>query len=300
MEFREQRLSVREAKEIDMVDYLSGLGYKPSKIRNADYWYLSPLRNERTPSFKVNRELNRWYDHGMGKGGNLIDFGIAWHHCTVGELLNKLSGRFSFQKPLLSPLETLHKPEPGITILGDFALTSFGLLRYLSQRHIPVELAGRYCREVRYELNGKIWYGIGFKNDSGGWEIRNSFFKAGSSPKDMTTFKNGSREAVVFEGFMDFLSFKVLHKNLPEKHLDYVILNSVSFFEKARAFMERHQVIRLFLDRDRAGQNCSWRALSIGAGYIDESGLYKDFKDLNQWSMNSGRSQKKHLRPGLR
>ncbi|MDX9883107.1 MAG: toprim domain-containing protein [Prolixibacteraceae bacterium] len=300
MEFRKQRLSVREAKEIDMVDYLSGLGYKPSKIRNADYWYLSPLRNERTPSFKVNRQLNRWYDHGMGKGGNLIDFGIVWHRCTVGELLDKLSGHFSFQKPLLSTSEILHKPEPGINILSDFALTSFGLLRYLSQRGIPVELARRYCREVRYELNGKTWYGIGFKNDLGGWEIRNSFFKAGSSPKGITSFRNGSDEAVVFEGFMDFLSFKVVHKNTPENSLDYVVLNSVSFFEKARPFMEQHRIIRLYLDRDTTGQNSSRRALSIRPEYLDESILYKGFKDLNQWLMNSGGSQKKYLRPGLK
>ena len=36
-----------------MIDYLSKLGYQPAKIKNNDYWYLSPLREERTPSFKV-------------------------------------------------------------------------------------------------------------------------------------------------------------------------------------------------------------------------------------------------------
>ena len=80
MEFWKQGLSLNEAKEIDMVVYLSRLGYEPLKIRNNDFWYLSPLREEKTPSFKINRHLNRWYDHGLGKGGNLIDFGIEYHH----------------------------------------------------------------------------------------------------------------------------------------------------------------------------------------------------------------------------
>lgn len=73
MELREQRLSIEEARQIDIVQYLSGLGYEPAKVRHFDYWYLSPLREEKTPSFKVNRKLNRWYDHGLGKGGNLVD-----------------------------------------------------------------------------------------------------------------------------------------------------------------------------------------------------------------------------------
>ena len=300
MDFRNQRLSINEAKEMDMVIYLSTLGHEPTKIRKNDYWYLSPLREEKTPSFKVNRKLNRWYDHGLGRGGNLIDFGIEFHRCTFGELLNKLSGNLSFQKPHSQLVKSVHETEPKIKVLGDFPLTSSVLLRYLEKRHIPIEIAQKYCREIRYELNEKNYYGIGFKNDLGGWEIRNPYFKASSSPKDITTFKNGSDEAVVFEGFTDFLSFQFLHKYLPEDSQDFVVLNSVSFFERARLFMEQHQAVRLYLDRDAVGQKCSRRALSMSNKYTDESKLYKNHKDLNDWMVNSGKLQKKHLRQKLR
>jgi hypothetical protein len=43
-----RHISCREAKEIDLVDYLQKLGYKPSKIRGQGHWYLSPFRNEKT------------------------------------------------------------------------------------------------------------------------------------------------------------------------------------------------------------------------------------------------------------
>jgi DNA primase len=300
MDFRNQGFSISEAKEMDMVNYLSTLGHEPAKIRNNDYWYLSPLREEKTPSFKVNRKLNRWYDHGLGSGGNLIDFGIEYYHCTVGELLEKLSGNFSFQRPPTHTLERKYEPAPKIKVLDDFALTSLSLLRYLEQRSIPIEIAKKYCREIHYDLNGNTYYGIGFKNDSGGWEIRNPYFKASSSPKDISTFKNGSDEANVFEGFTDFLSFQVLHKNLPEKSQDFVVLNSVSFFERARPFIEQHRAIQLYLDTDATGQNCSKRALSMSNKYTDESILYKNHKDLNDWLVNSGKSQKKRLRQKLR
>jgi hypothetical protein len=42
-----------EANQIDLVDYLYSLGYQPEKIKNHDYWYLSPLREEKEASFKV-------------------------------------------------------------------------------------------------------------------------------------------------------------------------------------------------------------------------------------------------------
>src|SRR3546814_189253 len=87
MEFMDNRISCREAREIDLVTYLSGLGHEPVKTRGDNWWYLSPLRDEATASFKVNRRINRWYDFGMGKGGNLVDFAIEYHDCTVGEFL---------------------------------------------------------------------------------------------------------------------------------------------------------------------------------------------------------------------
>lgn len=300
MDFSRKRLSISEAKEIDMVHFLSALGYEPAKIRNDDYWYHSPLRDEKTPSFKVNRRLNRWYDHGLGRGGNLVDFAVLYHGCTISELLQNLSGNLSLQKPLTQQSDVKQDSESGIKILGDFVLSSSALLQYLRQRRIPVDIAERYCREVRYELNGKIYLGIGFRNDSGGFEIRSPYFKASSSPKDITTLDNGAGEVMVFEGFTDLLSFKVIHQHEPEDRFDFVVLNSLSFFETARPFLEKHKVIGLYLDRDTSGQNCSRYALSISSKYKDESNLYQNHKDFNDWMVNFGKPQRKHQKQILK
>lgn len=299
MDFREQqRLSIQKAKEMDIVDYLSGLGYEPTKIRSADYWYHSPLRNEKTPSFKVNRRLNRWYDHGLGKGGNLIDFAILHQNCTIREFLQKLNGDFSFHPVPIHQFEQ-KETESKIKMFQDYSIKSFALIKYLNQRRIPIDIADQFCSEVQYKLNDKIYYGLGFKNDSGGYEIRNRYFKTGSSPKDITTIQNGTKEAIVFEGFFDFLSFMAIHKNQVKSESDFVILNSVSFFEKARPFMEQHEKIRLYLDRDTTGQNYSRYALSLSDKYKDESNLYRHHKDFNDWIMNFGKSQRKNLNQKL-
>ena len=98
-----------------------------------------------------------------------------------------------------------------------------------------------------------------------------------------------------FEGFTDFLSFMAIHKNQHQIVSDFVILNSVSFFEKACPFMEKHEGIKLYLDRDKTGQDYSQYALSLSKKYKDESHLYKLHKDLNDWLVNFGKSQRKNL-----
>ena len=299
MDIRKQaRISIREVKEMDLVDYLSNLGIQPAKIKGVDYWYLSPFRNEKTASFKVNRKINRWYDHGLGKGGNLIDFGILYNDCSVAEFLQELNGNFFFHQQAFHKSESI-KTESKIKILQEGSIHSFALLRYFEQRKIPIDIAEQFCKEVRYELSRKIYYGIGFKNDSGGYEIRNPFFKTSSSPKNITTIKNEGKEIAVFEGFFDFLSFMTVHKNQEKNKSDFIILNSVSFFETARLFMEKHETVRLYLDRDVTGQNYSRYALSLSKKYRDESILYKHYKDLNDWLINFGKSQKKNLNQKL-
>lgn len=295
MNFSNHSMTIAQAKTIDLINYLALLGFKPSIIKGQDFWFLSPLRQEKTPSFKVNQKLNCWYDHGIGKGGNLITFGLLYYNCSINELMQNLNDTFSFQKPIIQHANEASKGTPKIQILKEEPLASSSLLNYLEQRRIPIEIAQQFCVEIRYALNKNTYYGIGFKNDLGGFEIRNPYFKTSSSPKGITSFDNGSHEVVVFEGFIDFLSYKAMNKNLPENSQDFVILNSVSFFERARPFMENHQSIRLFLDRDATGQNYTSRALSLSTKYTDESKLYQHYKDFNDWSMNSGKSAKRHL-----
>lgn len=290
------RLSCEQAKQMDIVDYLASLGYNPDKIKNDDYWYHSPLRDERTASFKINRKKNVWYDHGTGQGGNLVDFGILYHKCSVNELLDKLNGNLSFHQP--KPKITVSVTEPQespIQLLSERTIVSLSLLRYLKQRRIAETVARKYCREISFSTNGKAYTAIGFKNDQGGFELRNQWYKGSIAPKAVTSYQNGSKELAVFEGCFDFLSHQTIHQNQPSSGFNFLILNSTSFFEKGREFMEQHERIRLFLDRDKTGQNCIQQALSWSAKYRDESGLYKGYKDLNDWVQNIGKPVKKGL-----
>ncbi len=77
------------------------------------------------------------------------------------------------------------------------------------------------------------------------------------------------------------------HKN-GEPLPNFLVLNSLSFFEKSRNLMEKHEQVNLYLDRDKAGMNCVQEALKWNQHlYKDQSHLYSQHKDLNDWLVNN-------------
>ena len=289
-------LSCEEANNLDMVDYFSKLGLEPKRISGHQYWYLSPFRNERTASFKINRNINCWYDFGEGKGGTMVDFGIRYFKCSVYEFLQQL---------FLSPAGTQNvqnsdpkndEPESSIDIKEVKMLSSPSLRNYLKERKIDIDIAKAYCKEISFTMNDKNYFAIGFQNNSGGYELRNSFFKGSTNPKDMTLIQNQGTQVSFFEGFFDFLAYKTITEKTECVTEDYCILNSLSFLNKARQLHPQYRASRLFFDHDKAGIKATQELLQSSNSIVDESALYRTHKDLNEWLMKFGLSDDHSLK----
>ncbi|OLY91806.1 Toprim-like [Cnuella takakiae] len=301
-----QGLRCVDARNIDLVSYLETLGFSPQKVRGQDYWYCSPLRNEKTPSFKVDRNKNLWYDHGIGKGGNLVDFGVLFYGCSIRELLQKLSGNgtllFSFHPPVSPEKAALEGDQGRLQITTVQPLSNPHLFHYLDLRGIGHALAKQYLEEVTFALNGRSYTSLGFQNNRGGFELRSRYFKGSSAPKDVTFFDHKGDAVCVFEGCFSFLSYLSLMENQgaatgvpqPEKGVNYLVLNSLSFLEKSRGLMERYPSVHLYLDCDAAGLNATQQALQWSPKYKDKSAFYKGYKDLNDFlvhQLKTGKTQ---------
>ncbi|MEX6690029.1 toprim domain-containing protein [Danxiaibacter flavus] len=287
-------------KQLNIVDHLESLNIYPSKIVNCNYWYTSPLRNEKTPSFKVDRTKNLWFDFGLGKGGSLIDFILLYKDWTIGDLIRNSNGNYPNSISNIPAPAINKKADHKIEILSSKTISSYPLVDYLKSRKIPLDVAQKYCSEIHYRLGEKEYYAIGFKNDSGGYELRNKYMKLSTSPKDHTTLLNNATRICVFEGFFDFLSFIAITKN-QQPSADFLILNSLSFFEKAKHILNRYDNVDLFLDNDAPGQNCSQAACQENSNYKDQSKLYSQNKDLNEWLILFGKQQKqKHSGLGFK
>ena len=273
-------------RHISIRTYLAARGIKPQWECGNRGMYLSPLRKERTASFSVSYDKNLWHDFGTGEGGSIIDLVARMEGCAEVEAARRLweneHGTFI---PIYAEPSKVSEPTPSrLAILSDRELTHPALLGYLTGRGIDPTIARTYCREVRYTTGGKEYFAIGFRNDAGGWELRNPRFKGCSTPKNITTLDNGSDTAMVFEGFIDFLSYLSLKGNLSPS-IDTAVLNSVTNLQKAVPFLARHSVIHAYLDNDDAGRKALARLEESlpSSEVIDQSVFYRGHKDLNEY-----------------
>lgn len=271
-------------REIPIADFLNAMGIQPQKQKGDILWYNAPSRTERTPSFKVDTNKNVWFDFGIGKGGDIFD--LAGEFIGSGDFL--LRAAF-IAKSRTCPLPVLEQPqknrerEPVFEDIWVRPLQDAKLLGYLKERGILAEIAIPNCEEVRYRVHGKRYYAIGFRNDAGGLELRNRFFKGCIPPKDISLKRNDSDICAVFEGFMDYLSAMQLGIIAS----DWLVLNSVSNVERAVKALQGYERIECFLDNDEAGRKTFQRLYDrFGERVIDRSTLYADYKDLNDYLLS--------------
>jgi DNA primase len=279
-----RKINCTQAKRISIIDFLENNNIYPYKIRNNDYWFHSPFRNEKAPSFKVDRAKNVWYDFGIGEGGNLIDLGERMYNCTIKELLEILNNStFLFHQHSFSSEESSKFRNNSIKIKEAKNITNHNLISYVKSRGISINLANNFLKEVHFSLNNNFYYALGFGNDSGGFELKNKNFVSTISPKDITTFNYYQHTLSIFEGFFDFLSFLELYNSKKPKH-DTIILNSLSFINKILPKLNHYKTINSYLDNDQAGKKALMQISREHKKVQDMSRIiYPNHKDFNDY-----------------
>lgn len=277
-------MNTTQAKEISIEKVLQNIGFEPTKYNNNECWYLSPFRIEKTASFKVNRKINRWFDHGEQKGGNVIDFVIEKFGFNITEALSyleKFDSFFSFQKQVFETPTKEQKNENHI--VKTIPIQHLALIQYLKSRGITKFQTESNLKEIHYIIKDKKYFAIGFENRSGGFEIRSKYAKICLDKKDVTLISNQSQILRVFEGFFDYLSFIQIRDNKNLEESDYLILNSVALITKNLTILEDYKTIELYLDNDFTGDKYTNTILESFQNSIDSRGIYKGFKDFNDW-----------------
>lgn len=275
--------TIHAIKRLSIRAYLAERGLHSTKDNPRYGLYLSPLRKEHTPSFKVDYVQNLWYDFGLGAGGSIIDLVMRLERCDFAQAVRLLGG--GERTPMVVPVPLSVPPTvPALRLLSDIPLRHPALVGYLSSRGIDPAIASACCQEVHYAVGERNYFAVGFRNDAGGWELRSERFKGCVSPKHITTIDNCSDAVVAFEGFMDFLSYLSMK---PDEwpHIDAAVLNSVIHLLKAIPFLQRHATIHAFFDNDEAGRKATaeLNRLCPNSTVIDRSHLYREHKDLNEY-----------------
>ena len=283
-----------EANQINIADYLLKSGIQPTNTKGRNLWYISPIRDEKTPSFKVDLTKNLWFDFGMGAGGSIIDLVCQMHRVDFRAAIQILSGKnFTAINYFFDQQKSKIISEPPINIQHIQQLQNRALIQYLESRRIPGKIAFRYIEEAYYTVKNldtgktKKYFALAFKNDLSGYELRNPKWKGGNSPKSITTIPGTIRKVNVIEGFMDFLSALVYFKQSSPGNTT-IILNSVSHLKQIQNQIRNFDQINLFLDNDAAGMNAANQIISLFPSAVNQSQtIFPEFKDFNEYLMKS-------------
>jgi len=284
------------------------------------YMYYSPFREEDAPSFHIDARTNRWYDFGSSEGGGLVDLVCRLKGCDRSEVMDVIASLdtafvhldFSSQN---SPKTYPRTPSSVVHIenVSD-DVTRYALVEYAQrERKIPLDILVQYCSEISYRIGDRhdsLFYAIGFPNNSGGWVLRSAKTKICSSSDVSTLDRHGrissaasSRKALVFEGFFDMLSWRVLYGS-KSLNCDVCVLNSVSNWRRAEEWLASHGKICLCLDNDDAGRRTvtdiaqSVRKMNGNLEVWDMSSSYGKYKDVGEMleAQCVSRSQAKGIR----
>ena len=281
-------MNCKQFNTIKLEEVLQILGHLPTKQNEKEAWFLNPFANENHASFKLDKRNNIWYLHSEGIGGNNIDFMMKYLKASVKEVLEWAENQnfFSFQPQNSIQKQNSLKQNYQITEIKEFQ--NENLKDYLHQRGLSTKVYP-LVKEIHFKMNGKNLYAIGFENLSGGWELRNSFYKGSLLKKDISilNFNNESqnqnetgKKIAVFEGFMDALSFVEMK---PFFRGGVLVMNSISLLNRTKEHLKNYSEIHLFLDNDKPGEICKNEILKSFPEAKDHSEIYALHKDLNDY-----------------
>ena len=275
-----------------MEEVLQNLGHFPTKQNEKEAWFINPFAKENNASFKINKSLNYWYLFSEGIGGNNIDFMKKYLNTSISEVLDWAENQnFSSFQQQTNNQKLFNLPKT-YEIFDVKEIQHPALLQYLKSRKVENQI--KFLKEIHCQMNDKKYFGIGFKNDSDGYEIRNAYSKICLGTKDITTIKNNPKSLLIFEGSFDFLSFKNVENYLDQEPSDYIILNSLSMVNKIKNEIGKYENIELYFDNDEAGNRAVQMIKSAENNAEDCRVLYSDFKDLNDWLIHKKPLEKMH------
>ena len=267
-------------EKVGIRSVLESFNHFPVKENKKTAFYFALDREEKIPSFSVNFEKNQAFDFGTGRSYDVISIVQLIKKCSVSDALKYLSQFVCITEKSSSKKLTIKRENYRIIKVQEVKHPT--LVDYLKFRKVFEQKD--LVKEVYYEMGGKQYFGIGFENQSGGFEIRNPYSKICLGKKDITLIQSSAKssEIAIFEGFFDYLTYRNL-ENSKVPSCDFLILNSTAMLFKAEEILKNYIQIFLFLDNDENGKSTKLKIQNQYKNVEDCSLIYHDFKDLNEW-----------------
>lgn len=224
-------------KEFPTLDYFFELQEKGLLIyegeENGKHIFREYYKEE--PSISLN-ELGYWYDWKTKEKGSIIEAIMKFEHYKNWlEAALYLKGEMNLFKSAEQEAKNEKKQ-----ILEEGKVVFKNYTQYYEKAYdIAPDLVKRHFKQVKYELpNGKVCYGVGMKNNSGGYELTNGKFVSKVGKQDITTlsYDNENKNVLIFNFTEDYLQYLSI-QGVDRTREDVIILNGAEQIEKAKQLL---------------------------------------------------------------
>ncbi|MBB5440629.1 hypothetical protein HDC92_004332 [Pedobacter sp. AK017] len=262
---------VRSLKDqVKIADLLSRLGYEPANKKGSELLYTDVLAKTLKPSFCVNNDLGSWYDHSLGKGGDLIDFGQAYWKLPFKDALEKIILLCNLDGASLElkdiPERTENRPRlrkatklPHYVIENILPLGNHpAITDYLNTIGIP-GVPDERLREVYYykeDEKGKrtSFFSAGWQTENGSWWVKNKYFDGPIGKAATSYYPAPDAEMLKMEVYLDYFDFVLKNRNSPHSIL---LLNSYDLLAKSLTRMKKYLEVKLNFEDNQQGRKAA-------------------------------------------
>jgi len=285
-------MNVNQIKKIQLSDFLEKCGCQPARKSRGEQIYHAPYRKDEIPSLTVNDGIGKWYDHGTAKGGNIIDLALLiWNTHNVKDVVARINEMYPEKertRQVTESQETVPTKQVHEIVRIQPLGNNLAISGYIQSRGVyEAAVLTNALKEVYYDHMAesgekKRYFGVGWQNDSKGWEVRSKYGKTCIMRKDILALKGGTETANVFEGMMDYLS--ALTEKTVRREDTAVILNGLAMSERAMARLREiaPRETRLFLDNGTGGDRFTKAIMEEIPGAVDMRKLYSGYGDYNE------------------
>ncbi|WDF55872.1 hypothetical protein [Mucilaginibacter sp. KACC 22063] len=295
-------------EQVSITALLAKLGHQPVHKSGTESVYRSVLRQDgKKLSLCVNDTLGVWYDKGTGKGGNVIDLGMAfWPGLATREVCGKLCEVMHQAVPATVPaVEQVGKRRRISLKLPYFRIDTIcplgqtpAIRQFLERRGIWEEAQG-ILQEVHYRRVDKkeepiIYCAAGHCNESGGWQVRNKYFKGCLGNKGLTLLHGDNRRLCVFKGIFDYLSWKHDH---PESADSALMVNRYTLLPAAIKVAMRYPALTVYFDHSPEGHQSLRQFITELPYATDGTPAFSGHHDYNEKRRTEVRAESESQKP---
>lgn len=151
---------------------------------------------------------------------------------TTSDSLRWLSNMFEVEPDC----KLFNEEQSALVLKNASEIEHQALINYITEMYIPLDVAKRYLCELKV-LNrdtGNHFSALGFKNEEGGYEVINKFYKGYIAPRDILFIRGTipKPESIhIFKNIMDYISLVMMQEGVPFEG-DAIILSSYNKLPK--------------------------------------------------------------------